>query len=343
MSTLKFVVFVVLFLTLSSSESMGKPRVFIFTDINIDSGDPDDRQSLIHLLWYANELSIEGIVPDRWDANGYEACEMVLEAYSADYSTYAFGQKDYPHPDKIRGIIARNREDAFSLFPSAVSADDSLLYVLIWGNMDLFSSILLKDPEMARHIRVISIGTGLMLGEDIQYLPESWEKSPPCHQLNWNGKGRSKIYNDPLFDNLWWLEINWTYAGMFTGDGPVEMFGRLSKFGQMGKHMKEVVSSQSWAHYFRVGDTPSVLYVIDSGHDPDDPEQTSWAGKFVRPFPVKKPDYYTDYAGNVAWNYQNPCETWNNHQAVRDVGVSTLEERREEMYAALISKLKSIY
>lgn len=32
------------------------PRVFIFTDINIDAGDPDDRQSLIHLLWYANEL-----------------------------------------------------------------------------------------------------------------------------------------------------------------------------------------------------------------------------------------------------------------------------------------------
>jgi len=228
---------------------------------------------------------------------------------------------------------------AFSLRPFL----QMIVCALIWGNMDLFSSILLKDPEMARHIRVISIGTGLMLGEDIQYLPESWEKSPPCHQLNWNGKGRSKIYNDPLFDNLWWLEINWTYAGMFTGDGPVEMFGRLSKFGQMGKHMKEVVSSQSWAHYFRVGDTPSVLYVIDSGHDPDDPEQTSWAGKFVRPFPVKKPDYYTDYAGNVAWNYQNPCETWNNHQAVRDVGVSTLEERREEMYAALISKLKSIY
>ena len=37
------------------------PRVLIFTDINIDSGDPDDRQSLIHLLWYANELEIKGL------------------------------------------------------------------------------------------------------------------------------------------------------------------------------------------------------------------------------------------------------------------------------------------
>jgi len=39
-----------------------KPRVFVFTDINIDKGDPDDRQSLVHLLWYADELQIEGIV-----------------------------------------------------------------------------------------------------------------------------------------------------------------------------------------------------------------------------------------------------------------------------------------
>ena len=45
-----------------------KPQVFIFTDINIDQGDPDDRQTLIHLLWYADEVEIKGIVPDRWNA-----------------------------------------------------------------------------------------------------------------------------------------------------------------------------------------------------------------------------------------------------------------------------------
>lgn len=66
-----------------------KPRVFVFTDINIDSGDPDDRQSLIHLFWYANELQIEGIVPDRWNARGFEACQLVIDAYTKDYNEYA--------------------------------------------------------------------------------------------------------------------------------------------------------------------------------------------------------------------------------------------------------------
>ncbi|MDF1573143.1 MAG: DUF1593 domain-containing protein [Bacteroidales bacterium] len=67
---------------LGSSTAKENPRVFVFTDINIDSGDPDDRQSLIHLLWYANELQIQGIVPDRWNARSVEACNMVVDAYT---------------------------------------------------------------------------------------------------------------------------------------------------------------------------------------------------------------------------------------------------------------------
>jgi hypothetical protein len=75
-----------------------RPRVFVFTDINIDSGDPDDRQSLIHLLWYANELDIQGIVPDRWDARGLEACQMAVAAYEKDYNEFQFGQKRLSYP-----------------------------------------------------------------------------------------------------------------------------------------------------------------------------------------------------------------------------------------------------
>jgi len=86
-----------LFVLLSSTSIESKPRVFIFTDINIDAGDPDDRQSLIHLLWYANELEIEGIVPGRWQAKGQEACQLAVEAYAKDYN-YTLKKKGYPKP-----------------------------------------------------------------------------------------------------------------------------------------------------------------------------------------------------------------------------------------------------
>jgi hypothetical protein len=174
-------------------------------------------------------------------------------------------------------------------------------------------------------------------------MPADWKKSAPCEQLNWNGFGRNEIFNNKQFNDMWWLEINWTYAGMTSGEEPKQMFDRLSVFGRMGQHIKEVVKNESWAQYFRVGDTPSVLYVIDPGHDPDDPTKSSWAGKYIKPFHQIRPNYYTDYCGTLEWDYSNPCRTWQNHQQMRIEAMKTLEERRAEMYSALLCKLSLLY
>lgn len=325
-------------------QSQTTPRVFVFTDINIDSGDPDDRQSLIHLLWYADELRIEGVVPDRWDAQGFEACHLVAEAYSNDYFEYNFEAKGFPTPEKVEKLFATDREDALIRFRQAASIENDPLYALIWGNMRLFGDALRSKPEVWKNIRVITIGTDLMMEEHRQHIPESWEKmEKPCEQYNWNGHGRNEIFNDPRFNKMWWLEINWTYEGMFTGEEPREMFHKLSEYGALGNHMKEVVKNEAWAQYFRVGDTPSVLYVIDPGNDLNDPTQGSWAGKFIKPFPEKRPNYYADWNGPVEWNYSNPCETWENHVAFRDHAKSTLEAKRPEMYEVFLKKLKILY
>lgn len=254
-----------------SSKAKNNPQVFIFTDINIDAGDPDDRQSLIHLLWYANELKIEGIVPERWDARSVEACNLVVDAYMVDYQKLSLSRKNYPAPEDIRKTVAENINESFKLFESAMSRATGPLYVLVWGGMESFGKIILAHPEYSDKIRLITIGTGLMLEEDMKYLPASWEKSKACEQLNWNGQGRNVIYNNPRFNNMWWLEINWTYSGMFTGEEPTIMFNRLLKYGSLGKHIKDVVKNENWARYFRVGDTPSVLYLVDSNHKLDDP------------------------------------------------------------------------
>jgi hypothetical protein len=325
-------------------KSENRPRVFVFTDINIDSGDPDDRQSLIHLLWYADELRIEGVVPDRWDARGLEACRMAAQAYAKDYHQYNFHRKEYPDPEIINNTFAINREDAIKRFMEAASVENDPLYVLIWGSMSLFGDALRSKPEVAGNIRVITIGTDLMIEDYRQYIPAGWETTEkPCEQYNWNGHGRNAIFNDQRFNQMWWLEINWTYEGMFTGDEPGVMFHKLAQYGQLGQHMKEVVKNEAWAQYFRVGDTPSVLYVIDRGHNPDDPTKASWAGKFTKPFPSERPNYYADYNGPVEWNYDNPCETWENHTAFRDHAKSTLEAQRPEMYNALLKKLDKVY
>ncbi len=320
------------------------PRVFIFTDINIDSGDPDDRQSLIHLLWYANELDICGIVPDRWDAQGLEACLLVNEAYAKDYMTYGFAQKGYPTAEQIEKLFAKDLEHAIEMFAQAAADTSSELYVLIWGNMEVFGQALRRHPNLSNNIRVITIGTNLMMEEDRPHIPQNWVvTTEPCTQYNWNGFGRNQIFNDQRFNNMWWLEMNWTYQGMFSGNEPVEMFEHLLRYGSLGAHMEEVVKNEPWARYFRVGDTPSVLYLIDPDNNLDDPTFGSWAGKYYKPFPIERPNYYTDYRGEVEWDYHNPCNTWQNHKAFRDVAKGTLEAQRPQMYQAMIEKLDRLY
>lgn len=320
------------------------PRVFVFTDINIDAGDPDDRQSLIHLLWYANELRIEGVVPDRWDARGFEACQQVAEAYSKDYPEFGFNNKGFPGPEVVHRLFASNREDAISRFQQAASVENDPLYVLVWGNMSLFGEALRSKPEVWRNIRLITIGTDLMMEEYRQYIPENWEKTElPCEQYNWNGHGRNLIFNDERFTAMWWLEINWTYEGMFTGNEPSEIFEELLKYGALGQHMEEVVRNEPWARYFRVGDTPSVLYLIDPENNLEDPGKGSWAGQFTRPFPDSRPNYFADFCGPVEWNYANPCLTWENHKEFNRFAKGTLELRRPAMYQSMLKKLDGLY
>jgi len=56
-----------------------KPRVIITTDINNAGGDPDDKQSPVLVLWYADALDIVGIIPDYWNGKGYEVSMEVLD------------------------------------------------------------------------------------------------------------------------------------------------------------------------------------------------------------------------------------------------------------------------
>jgi hypothetical protein len=327
-----------------SGNTKNHPRVFVFTDINIDAGDPDDRQSLVHLLWYTDELTIEGIVPDRWNAGGLEACNLVLEEYTKDYKEFGLGEKGFTEPSVIGNTFAVDLDDAIRRFKEAASNTSTPLYVLIWGNMVNFGEALRQNPELAANIRVITIGTDLMKEEHIMYLPDNWEKTDqPCTQYNWNGFGRNELFSDPRFKNMWWLEINWTYEGMFTGDEPTEMFEKLSIYGHLGKHLKDVVKNEPWAQYFRVGDTPTVLYLIDPANDLDDPTAGSWAGRFTKPFPDERPNYFTDYNGSIEWDYVNPCNTWENHIDMANHAKGTLEKTRPEMYHALIEKLNVVY
>jgi hypothetical protein len=314
-----------------------KPRVIITTDVNNAGGDPDDKQSLVHVLWYADELDIVGIIPDYWSGKGYEASMEILDTYKEDYDEFNFKEKGYPDPSSVKELIVKDPESASEMIIREANTSNAPLYILIWGQMTTFQKTLFQSPDISGKLRILTIGSG------VKYGPADEQVGLDCDVVNWNGRGRNEVYNDPRFNDLWWLESNWTYNGMFMGEGPKIMFEKLSEFGSMGAYIKTATRGHDWAQYFRVGDTPTVLYLIDPSNDIENPGRGSWAGKFKQPFPESRPNYWTDDNGSVDWDYADPCNTWENVEEMYAYNKSTLFDRRQDMYEQLLWKLEKLY
>lgn len=320
----------------AGQDTTERPRVFVTTDINNGSGDPDDRQSLCHLLWYADVLDIRGIVPDRFSETALEACHMVFDLYEKDYANTdnQFQNDGFPEPDYFRehALLARPALAIERLVEEANQTDESPLYVLVWGNMSFIGKALKQHPEIADKIRMLTIGT----------FRKAKENGGDGVERNWNGHGRQAVYD--AFPHLWWVEIEWTYNGMFPGHEPVKLKEDLAHYGgELGQHIKDVIATVAWARNFRAGDTPSVLYLIDPDHDVDDPGNPSWAGQFTQPFPEKRPHFWTGVTGGQEWDFVDPSKTWDKANAVYEARVQSLLDQRPEMYAALLKKVQQLY
>ena len=351
-----FVFFLIVFLALNACTSEPEtsppshtpstlPRVVITSDISPASGDPDDKQSMAHLLMYANEVDIVSIIPDRWERDGVAITYKCIETYRKDFNNpdYNFSSQGYPHPDSIKAVVQQHAEAAENhLISLAKNEDPRPLHVLIWGNMHTVKNALQKAPEIAPKLRLYTIGTHLM-AQNPDAAEHSKGTEPYGKRINWNGPGRNDIFNDPRFTNTWWVENDWAYNGMFVGEEPGKLLLEIKNYGELGYFIWEEVQAKEWAHYFRAGDTPTVLYFLEPGADIDDPTTHTWAGTFVRPFPETRPNYWIDDAGNSDWNYADPSQSWELFQEVYDHRVNTFVSHRAEMHEAFREKMRNVY
>ena len=90
--------------------------------------------------------------------------------------------------------------------------------------MKIIKDVLFEHPDLSKKVRLLTIGTGLKYG------PRDEVKGDDCDVPNWNGSGRNEFYQDDRFRNIWWVENNWAYNGMFMGDGPSRMLDSLATF-----------------------------------------------------------------------------------------------------------------
>ena len=246
-----------------------KYRVLISTDIG--GTDPDDNQSLAHLMMYSDEFELEGLVssPSFGSGSAKEIYRMI-DVYEQDYPTLK-SHVDVMAPDALRKLVKQGRtnelppcgyaestEGSEWIVKQARKDDPRPLYVLVWGCLEDVAQALHDAPDIAKKIRVYWIG-----GPN-----KKWGVNGYCYIIE-------------HFPDLWMIENNTTYRAFIYDPKNQDKYN----MGFFETFIKDAGNlGRDFAAYYKgnpkLGDTPSLLYMMDG--DPSKPEEQSWGGKFVR-------------------------------------------------------------
>src|SRR4051794_10381401 len=86
----------------NKSLSGERHRLVVSTDIG--GTDPDDFQSLVHLLVYADRFDIEGLISSPYGPGRKEHLLRVIDGYEQDFANLKTYSARYPTPDALRAI-----------------------------------------------------------------------------------------------------------------------------------------------------------------------------------------------------------------------------------------------
>ena len=271
-----------LLLIISASLSAAeRPRVIVSTDLG--GGDPDDFQSMVHYLVYADVFDTEGLISSPPKAGRASHLLECLNVYQQDFLKLKSWSPDYPSPDTLRKVVrqgatvaqpgsipAQVSDGAQLIIDRAKVKDPRPLYVIVWGSITDIAQAVHASPGIKSKLRVYSIGS-------------------------WNTRNGQKE-RDYLFNHhhdLWWIECDTTFRGMYMGGNQKGDLGNrqfpkthVAGHGHLGDLFMRKKSD------IKMGDTPSVLYLLHG--DPGKPESDHWGGAFVRRFADRRPNYWHD-------------------------------------------------
>ena len=261
---------------LTAAPEPARHRVIVSTDIG--GTDFDDFQSLVHVLLYADDLDLEGLIASPYGAGRQEHILQVIEKYAADYPNLKTWSARYPTPDALRAItkqgetetapyagVRRPTEGSDWIVQCARRDDPRPLHVLVWGGIEDLAQALHDAPDILPKLRVYYIG-----GPNKKWSPDAYHYLATQHPT------------------LWMIESNTTYYGWFiggnqAGDLNADAFaeahaaarGALGNFFAHGIHFEGRKRSA-----LKMGDTPTVAWLLRG--NPEMPFQPGWGGRYVR-------------------------------------------------------------
>ncbi|KAK9427988.1 hypothetical protein V1505DRAFT_411200 [Lipomyces doorenjongii] len=267
-----------------------KPRVFILSDI---SNEPDDAQSMVRLMVYANELDIQGLVATTsvWlnDSTRPDQIHDIVDTYEKSIHNLRNHADGWPDPDYLRGLVCsglpvygmdgvgegKDSEGSRKLV-QAVDASEKTLWVLVWGGASVLAQTLWhvnatrQDAEIREFVsklRVYSISDQDNTGT---WIRRNW---PQLFYI-------ASIHHFNRYAMATWGGISGEtyYHFLSTADqsviSPEWVRRNIQSVGDLGLQYPD-------SDFILEGDTPSLLYLIPNGlSDPEYPEWGSWGGRY---------------------------------------------------------------
>jgi hypothetical protein len=257
-------------------------RIIVETDAG---GDPDDEQSMVRFLLYANDFDVEGIIANRPKAidgenknserTGLGIVRRMVRAYGECWPNLSKNDRRYPSEEYLQKRTMAGYddvEDGVRLVMEAVDREDPRpVWFCNWGtNQGSGESSLKRALERVLkergQERYTQFKNKIRLSSDDQFGDHVRKIEPPF--VIWVDTFRPEIER-----RRWY----WQFSAITAKTGGFDIRRDcLEGHGPLG-----ALYPLNTTHPQKEGDTMSFLYLAPTGmNDPDRPEWGSWAGRY---------------------------------------------------------------
>ena len=285
-----------------------KPRLVVLTDIAPGNIEPDDMESMVRLMTYADQVEIEALITTiGWNCDPYpvewaDSLQRVINAYELDVKNLMkrSGQKNFlpvaaeqgsqevgywPSANYLRsrvamgsrragiGVIGSDNSSAGSdlIIRLADEDDPRPLWIASWGGANTLAQAIwqVKQQRTVEELRKF-LGKLRVYTITDQDMQYNMRMNRAYSSHQWM---RHEFARDLLFI---WDESAWLSQNSL---GKTNWDAYASKIQGHG-HLGQAYPTYKWGVE---GDTPSFLHILPNGlHEPDEPSQVGWAGCFCR-------------------------------------------------------------
>ena len=269
----------------AAAPAVEKARLFVLTDIEAD---PDDTQSLIRLLLYANEIDLEGLVATtsvhQKNRIAPESIGRVIAEYAKVRANLALHDSAYPTAAALRSLIGRGQpiygmagvgtgkdtDGSRRLIAALSKPDKRPLWVSVWGGANTLAQAL----HTIRSTRLPSEAERLISKLRVYTISDQDDSG------TWIRKQFPNLFyvvSPGGYGAATWTGINQAVDGI---DNSTVSNGWLAQHIQQGHG--PLGAAYPDVAYGMEGDTPSFLGLVPNGLNvPEHPDWGGWGGRYT--------------------------------------------------------------